>query len=206
MAGGALSMMYTKEPTSWPPTDSPCSRRTAVSSTGAHTPAVSYVGRHPSRNVGSAISRIDTVSAFLRPVRSPTCPNSTPPTGRMKNAPAKTPNAPSSDAVLDSAGKNSDPNSSAKYPNTAKSYHSSTFPSAAAKLTSAPPLVCCACRRSSASSSMAIARAYSGLVVPPGEEGAFARAAQAAEVVSSPPPPALPPPSTKPSDDTAPLD
>ena len=54
---------------------------------------------------GNAIARTDQISACFRPKRSPTQPNSAPPTGRMRNPAAKVPNAASSEAVGSSAGK-----------------------------------------------------------------------------------------------------
>ena len=80
------------------------------------------------KNEGNAIASTDQMSACFRPKRSPTQPNSAPPTGRMRNPAAKVPNAARSEAVGSSAGKKCAPISRAKKPKRAKSYHSSTLP------------------------------------------------------------------------------
>ena len=48
---------------------------------------------------------IEAINALFRPIVSPTWPNISPPTGRMKNAPAKTENVDIVDAIGSSPGK-----------------------------------------------------------------------------------------------------
>ena len=55
--------------------------------------------------VAPDISRITTASTRCRPIRSPSGPNTNPPSGRMKKAAAKIANVLSSAAVSSPAGK-----------------------------------------------------------------------------------------------------
>ncbi len=80
------------------------------------------------KNEGNAIAITDQTRACFRPYRSPTQPNSAPPTGRMMNPAAKVPKAASSEAVGSAAGKKCAPIWTAKKPNSAKSYHSRILP------------------------------------------------------------------------------
>src|SRR5688572_2164221 len=111
-----------------PPTASPWSRRNSSSRTGAASPIVSAPGSTPMKKDGNAMARTDQISACFRPNRSPTQPNSAPPTGRITNPAAKVPNAASNEAVGFPAGKKCAPICWAKNPKRAKSYHSSMFP------------------------------------------------------------------------------
>jgi hypothetical protein len=81
-------------------------------------------------------------SAGLRPSLSPMRPKTTPPTGRAAKPMANTPNAASSDATGSSAGKKSAPMIGARYPYTAKSYHSSTLPTVPATMFRRAALAC----------------------------------------------------------------
>ena len=109
---------------------------------GAAIPTWSYVGRHPIEKVDTAIIISETNTAARRLgsnitkathrivlnqtgssvpnavqqsylTRSPKIPNKTPPIGRIKKAPAKTPNASIMFARGSSGGKNRAPNSGA---------------------------------------------------------------------------------------------
>ena len=51
---GACSRLSELAPACSPEAASPCSSRSATSSTGAHTPMSAYVGRQPTRNVAGA--------------------------------------------------------------------------------------------------------------------------------------------------------
>eukprot|EP00193_Tetraselmis_chui_P008629 CAMPEP_0177756534 /NCGR_PEP_ID=MMETSP0491_2-20121128/3160_1 /TAXON_ID=63592 /ORGANISM="Tetraselmis chuii, Strain PLY429" /LENGTH=132 /DNA_ID=CAMNT_0019272123 /DNA_START=1190 /DNA_END=1584 /DNA_ORIENTATION=- len=97
-------------------------RRTS-SNAGAKIPTCLYVGRQPTPNVAKAISPMLISSAGLRPTLSPTCPNITPPTGRMKNAAAKTEKVLINSAVGSADGKKAAPISDEKKPKIAKSAH-----------------------------------------------------------------------------------
>ncbi len=65
-----------------PPTAKPWSSRQTSSRIGAATPIVAYVGSRPIAKVATPIIISATTSIFLRPTRSPKCPNTTPPSGR----------------------------------------------------------------------------------------------------------------------------
>ncbi len=58
-------------------------------------------------SVPAIISRIDSVSAALRPARSAYAPSTIAPSGRMKNDTPNVPSVSSSDTVSLPAGKNS---------------------------------------------------------------------------------------------------
>ena len=45
-------------------------------------PIEAYVGSSPIAKVATPIISSETTSIFLRPTRSPKCPNTTPPSGR----------------------------------------------------------------------------------------------------------------------------
>src|SRR5215831_13882338 len=74
-----------------------------------------------------------------RLTRSPTCPNSTPPSGRVKKPDANTPYEANRDRKWFPSGKKFAPNVAAKKPYAAKSYHSSVLPIAAATCGNAGP-------------------------------------------------------------------
>jgi hypothetical protein len=64
------------------------------------------VGSRPIARVPADISRMTIASTRWRPIRSPSGPNTKPPSGRMKNAAAKIAKVFSSAAVSLPAGKN----------------------------------------------------------------------------------------------------
>src|SRR5690349_1328949 len=86
----------------------------------------------PTRQVGSAMRRMDQASASRRPRVSPQYPNSNAPRGLARKPTAKTLNVAINDNDGSEEGKNRRDKTGAKYPNRAKSYHSSTFPTAPA--------------------------------------------------------------------------
>jgi hypothetical protein len=57
------------------------------------------------RNVGTAMATTESVSAALRPMRSPMCPKTSPPTGRIMKPAANTPKAAISEATGSFDGK-----------------------------------------------------------------------------------------------------
>lgn len=66
---------------------------------------VSAPGRRPMSRVEIPISSSVEISVFLRPMRSPKCPNSIAPTGRAMKATAKVAKEATVPAVDPSAGK-----------------------------------------------------------------------------------------------------
>lgn len=72
---------------------------------GAATPIVAAPGSKPIRSVEIPISNRVEISVFLRPMRSPKCPNNIAPTGRAMKATAKVANDATVPAVAPSAGK-----------------------------------------------------------------------------------------------------
>jgi hypothetical protein len=77
---------------------------------GARMPMVLYVGRRPMRTVAAPMVMRDSTSIFLRPMRSPKWPNTTPPTGRARNP---TPNV-ANDSRVPTRGLEFGKNSSGK--------------------------------------------------------------------------------------------
>ena len=98
--------------------------------------------RNPDLTVGGTVPSAQWGSPWLSPTAAVLCAvrhdrhasNSNPPKGRTRNPAAKAPKAPMSDAVGLDEGKNSRPITVAKYPYTAKSYHSMTLPISPAKM------------------------------------------------------------------------
>ena len=68
----------------------------------------------PIANVASAMTRTDSSTAFFRPHLSPIQPNTTPPSGRMQKAPAKTAKVSASASTGSVSGKKSTEMVSAK--------------------------------------------------------------------------------------------
>ena len=73
--------------------------RSAISRIGAPTPMAEWLGSKPMRPVAAAMSRMVMASTDLRPMRSPSGPQTMPPTGRRMNEianPSRVPRVPSS--------------------------------------------------------------------------------------------------------------
>jgi len=117
-----------------PPVENPCSRRASNSRTGAITPIDEYVGNTPISTVPTAINRMVSTSAGLRPRRSPMRPITTPPDGRNTRPTPKIRKVFSNDVRGSSFGKKFSASEPARNPNTPKSYHSMTLPMVAAKM------------------------------------------------------------------------
>lgn len=64
------------------------------------------LGMQPMANVPSAISTIVVASTLLRPIRSASGPNTNPPSGRIRNATANSPNVAIVPTVSESPEKN----------------------------------------------------------------------------------------------------
>jgi len=62
-----------------------------MSRTAAQPPMAAALGIRPMRNDATPITNIVTISIFLRPIRSPKCPNRMPPSGRARYPAAKVP-------------------------------------------------------------------------------------------------------------------
>ncbi|SLH24045.1 Uncharacterised protein [Mycobacteroides abscessus subsp. abscessus] len=75
-----------------PPTPNPWISRSTTSNTGAHMPICWEVGSRPTAKVAAPISSSATTSIFLRPIRSPKCPMTMPPSGRATKPTAKVAN------------------------------------------------------------------------------------------------------------------
>jgi hypothetical protein len=76
-----------------PPVEKPWISRATISSAGAQKPIVEYDGIRPTQNVAPDISRIVIASTRRRPTRSPSGPQTSPPSGRTRNDTAKTSSA-----------------------------------------------------------------------------------------------------------------
>src|SRR3546814_5707665 len=72
-----------------PPVENPWIIRSAISSAGAQKPMLSYEGIRPTQKVAPAISNMVKASTDLRPMRSPSGPQNSPPSGRMRKEMAK---------------------------------------------------------------------------------------------------------------------
>ena len=90
------------------------------------TPNCLYVGNNPTQQVEMHISAIESAKAWLTDVLSPSRPNTSPPIGRMRYAPAYT--AYTFPLKFVAFGKNAFCNCGANSPNRPKSNHSNIFP------------------------------------------------------------------------------
>src|SRR3546814_7479236 len=72
-----------------PPVENPWIIRSAISSAGAQKPMLSYEGIRPTQKVAPAISNMVKASTDLRPMRSPSGPQNSPPSDRMRKEMAK---------------------------------------------------------------------------------------------------------------------
>src|SRR3546814_13487027 len=72
-----------------PPVENPWIIRSAISSAGAQKPMLSYEGIRTTQKVAPAISNMVKASTDLRPMRSPSGPQNSPPSGRMRKEMAK---------------------------------------------------------------------------------------------------------------------
>ena len=82
---GAYSAMKVAAPPYSPPVEKPWIIRSRTSRIGAHIPIVSYDGTRPTSSVAPDIIRIVIASTCLRPSRSPSGPQTSPPSGRTRN-------------------------------------------------------------------------------------------------------------------------
>jgi hypothetical protein len=92
-----------------PPVENPWIIRRTMRPMGARIPMETYPGRMPTQKVAAAMRRIVVARTFRRPSRSPSGPQTIPPSGRMRNDTAKTRRLPRVDAVSFSLGKNASP-------------------------------------------------------------------------------------------------
>ncbi len=83
-ACSACSTTISIAPPHSPPIAMPCTTRRATSRTGAQTPIASYVGSSPMRKLPQPIRTMVSSIIDLRPIRSPKCPNTMPPSGRAR--------------------------------------------------------------------------------------------------------------------------
>ncbi len=89
---GAYSPLSNTDPAHSPPTANPCISRSTIRINGAASPMVAVGGTKPTVTVDTAMISSVTTRVFLRPNRSPKCPNTAAPIGRDRNAVAKVPN------------------------------------------------------------------------------------------------------------------
>ncbi len=66
-----------------PPTENPITQRRPISSQAAAGPTCAWVGSMAVASIAADMTIIDSSSIGRRPRRSPTCPNTTAPTGRI---------------------------------------------------------------------------------------------------------------------------
>lgn len=78
----ACSTVSRAAPLDSPPSDTPCTIRSATSRIGAVMPSVPYDGSNPIAVVAMPIISSVVTKMDLRPIRSPRCPNSRAPNGR----------------------------------------------------------------------------------------------------------------------------
>ena len=90
---------------------------------------------HAIKIVGIAIENNVSINACLRPIKSPIRPKNSPPRGLTKKPTAKAPKAAIREMEGLFEGKNCLPIVDAKYPYSAKSYHSITLPTRPASIT-----------------------------------------------------------------------
>lgn len=138
-----------------PPRAIPWAMRSNTSSTVEMTPAIAYVGRNAISNVATPmIERVHT-RVFLRPSRSPRCPNMMPPRGRA-TYPTVNVDKPRRVAATGSvSGKKSLPSTSVdRDANTKKSNHSMTVPTPLATRVRRIPLLAPAVRSNMLSSGL----------------------------------------------------
>ena len=83
------SIVISAPPAHSPPTEIPCSARSATSRIGASSPTLAYVGRQPIATVEPPISSSVMTSIALRPMRSPKWPKIAAPTGRKRKPDAE---------------------------------------------------------------------------------------------------------------------
>jgi len=110
---GAFSTTIVAAPPISPPTKNPWSMRQNSSSRGAMIPMVLSEGMRPMPVVASPMPTTVIMSTVLRPARSPTMPQMTPPTGRRKNPTAKVANEESCATTGSSPEKNTTGNTAA---------------------------------------------------------------------------------------------
>lgn len=89
--------------------EKPCISRATSSSSGAANPIDAYEGIRPIANVLAAISIMVAASTLRRPIRSPSGPKNSPPSGRTTNAAAKVPNEAISCTPGEADSKNTSP-------------------------------------------------------------------------------------------------
>ncbi len=92
-SSGPCSTASSTAPAHSPPSANPCRMRSVSSSTGAQAPICAAVGRTPINAVATPMISIVNARLRLRPIRSPMCPNTSPPIGRMTNPTANVANA-----------------------------------------------------------------------------------------------------------------
>lgn len=105
LPGGADSTMRDTAPPISPPAEMPCTTRQRVSRIGARAPTAACVGSTPIAAVASAIMVMISSRTGLRPQRSVSGPKTAAPSGRRKNASAKTRNVARTLAVELTEGK-----------------------------------------------------------------------------------------------------
>ena len=88
---GALSIASRGPAADSPPSENPCRKRRQTRMIGAAMPTVANVGVRPIAVVDAPISTSVETMIGLRPMRSPKCAKTTPPSGRAANPTAKTP-------------------------------------------------------------------------------------------------------------------
>jgi hypothetical protein len=110
---GACSDAYSTAPAHSPPAANPCRMRITTMRIGAITPICAAVGISPISSVARPISSSVMIRVFLRPTRSPKCPNSTLPKGRATKATPSVANVATVPPAAPSAGKNTVGNTSA---------------------------------------------------------------------------------------------
>ena len=102
---GEYSAMNVIAPAYSPPVEKPCTTRQSTSRIGAQMPIEAYGGMKPSRNVPIAIMMTVIERTLVRPIRSPSGPKNSPPSGRTRNDTAKPANTPTCASVGLSGGK-----------------------------------------------------------------------------------------------------
>ena len=93
LSAGAFSVATSAAPDHSPARPRPWQARQTHSSTTAAGPSTSYPGSRPTQNVAVPMSIRAATRVFLRPRRSPKCPNNRLPNGRAKKLTANVTNA-----------------------------------------------------------------------------------------------------------------